>query len=74
MTDLVPPAVHTFPDQRHDDVVELCEGGLVLSELHVVEGPVPRHVRSQGTVLSPVVLATLEEFEPLVWPLCQDGF
>ena len=63
----------TFPDQGHDDVVELGQSGLVLSQLHVVEGPVPRHVRPQGAVLPPVVFAPLEEGQPLVWTLCFDG-
>ena len=62
--------LHTFPDQGHDDIVKLGQGGLILPELHVVERPVPPHVRLQGAVSPPLVLASLEEGETLIGPLC----
>ena len=62
--------LHTFPDQGHDDIVKLGQGGLILPKLHVVERPVPRHMRLQGAVFLPVVLASLKEGETLVGPLC----
>ena len=62
----------TFPDPRHDDVVELGERLLVLAELHVVEVAVPRHVRPQSAVLHPVALARLEEGQALLGALCDD--
>ena len=62
----------TFPDPRHDDVVELGERLLVLAELHVVEGAVPRHVRPQRPVLRPVALARLEEGQAPLGALCDE--
>ena len=62
--------LHTSPDQRHDDIVKLGQGSLVLPELHMVERPVPPHVRLQGAVFPPLILASFEEGKTLFGPLC----